>query len=239
LKKYDIINGGTNVKKVIEIESIDAPNGIVVELIALRNNDECNYPFVPPKEMLKIAEKYGLKTPPYRIDTVDGLTVYKYYEHISNVNNEIGSHVYEGYVLHVFDDEHGYGMFKVKDHKSLVKDVVLKNNMEVGVIEKVNYEVSKVIMEYDVKELILERYNEGIDQVIEYLKEDFGEDVYKIKHLIIRTYNAHLKDVAIKTYGEKIMDIIKEESKKLKKSGYKFSKYQMDLIKSIFGSFKY
>jgi len=63
LKEYDILNGGSKVKIVKEIEGIDTDP--VMDLIALRYNDGCDYPFVDPKNMLKISKQYGLRTPPY------------------------------------------------------------------------------------------------------------------------------------------------------------------------------
>ncbi len=234
LDKYNLVYGGSDVKTVKEIEGIDVDP--VIELIALRINDGCDYPFIPPGEMIKIAKEYGLKTPPYEIAPVTFKKIREYYNKLNKIYEDYGRIVYEGIVVHVYDPEIGYGMLKLKPQFVLLKDVILKNieNAE-EYLNKVNYEVSKILLDYDIRYIIYEGYQEVINQIKEYLSEDVKPPVlYKLLDLAEYELHTRITKMVVEEYPE-ICKEIPIKFKELKQKGYKMSKYQKTLINRIMG----
>ena len=238
LKEYEITNGGSKVGIVKEIEGIDEDP--IAELIAVRVNTpkfkekDYTYNFVPPDELIKLAEDYGLKTPPYVKDTVSFKVVKGLIDRVNRVNNEYETIVYEGYVLHV-GDWNNYRMFKIKPELVLIKDVALKNieNAE-ELINKVEYEVSKILLDYDVTSIIVRDFDEALDELRKYLSEDIPANI--LDNIWWFTMDVFLMKVVSGFFREEhdckeLLELIRSERKK----GMKPRRMHQKLINAVLG----
>lgn len=206
VEKYDILNGGTNVKLLEELEGRDGYNVSVINILTA-DYDSCEYYYMHPRKWFKIAREYGLEHAKVLKVTKIGVNeLFSVLEGIERFNRECGSDVVEGGVVHVFTKRLGYGMFKLKPLNILLKDVIV--NMYTLPPERIEYEVNKIFSSFD--PLVVGReLDKYIDMFVEELESDVKKErsefrfSRKQKKFLRRLFVKRLVQYIIREYPDK------------------------------------
>lgn len=227
LIKSGLLFGGTDVSLVEKIENKPPFN---VDLIAVRKADEnYEYPFVPPKEMEKLAQEYGLNTVDKLYETrVSIEAVLRIMDEKEKINREYGRKVTEGAVIHVWNKNLGYKMFKVKPYTVMEEDVLKvkyikpKNTQVASVMDRVRQEITKIILDFDIDDIV-----RNIDEYTKILYEYLEEDI-----LLTRKSKKIIKDEFWHTVVDEFLrrrpDLINADGKTL---------YNIGIDKKLIGLF--
>lgn len=235
LNDYDIIYGGTDVSKVMELEGISKDP--VAELLAVRKNDGCYYPFVNLEEFLRIADEYGLKTPKIveeveiNDDAFDKLKAMA--EDFDETNKKYGRPVFEGGVLHISKDGR-YGMFKVKAIEVMKKDVLIASGVNSEVImNRIQIEISKLLNDFNIDQMLFDEWPIVKSQLREYLEEDIRDErlLNKVYKIALYELGRVVRNEVLTMFPE-YCKIIPEKYRELK-GKYYLDKYQKRMINTI------
>ena len=190
LDEFGIMHGSVDLAKVQEREGLPELN---VDLIGVMKADyeSCEYEWLPPEEIIKKAEEYGLNHVKYHgtinlsVDSIKRLM-----DKIEDENRE--GIVREGVVLHCYNRE--YKMYKVKPYTLMQKDVVTASTIP---RKRILLEISKVLVETDVLE-VARNPVEYIRMVLDYLSED-----YKITNKIAKKVNRVFVEAIAEAFVQK------------------------------------
>jgi len=163
LEKFRIDCGDIDKRAVQEIEGLPDLN---VDMIWLKKRDETP---VHPREMMKIAEEYGLNHVKFHgVYNVNADNVIKLMDTAEEKNRGVGRLVTEGYVAHCFLKGE-YEMFKIKPYTIMKIDVEkAKKSVPRDVVKR---EIGKVLLEVDI-ETIAKNPPEYLRMVLDYIAEE-------------------------------------------------------------------
>lgn len=176
VSKYDLLNGGTNLKRFQELFKYNSYNATLLMMFKA-DYDNCEYELLHPKKTMKVLDEYsdGSLDYAYILDIVNVSykNLYTFMEFFENVNNDFGSPVFEGAVAHIPSRKYGYKMFKIKPLSLMRKDVMV--NMFVIPVERIKLEIEKIIDSFDIN-LIAQKPEKHFRMLIEELESDYKKE---------------------------------------------------------------
>jgi len=192
LAEYDIMHGSVDVRLVQSLEELPELN---TDLVAVMKADyeKFNYHFLSPTTMMKLAKEYNVNHIKFHgmieisMESINDL-MYEAEKRNATVT------IREGYVLHCYDGQK-YKMFKVKPLSLMQKDVL--SSKRTIAKERIQLEISKVLVETDVME-IAKNPVEYLKDVVDYLSED-----YKVTNRIRKKVNEVFIDEVAREFAKK------------------------------------
>jgi len=197
LDKFQILHSCINLAEVQKVENLPELN---VDLIAVMEADyeTYEYRFLPPKKIIDLSQEYGLTHVKFHgVTDVSLDKLLELMEEAEKKNEK--TYLTEGYVLHCYPE---YAMFKLKPMAIMVKDIVLSKTVP---RDRIVLEISKVALENSILEIMCNP-DEYIQEVIEYLKEDYS---LTKKHL------KKIREVFIDFFAQEYVKHFEEEPWKL------------------------
>lgn len=169
VNKYNILNGGTNVKLLEELEGRNGYNATIINILKA-DYTNCEYQYMHPKTWIKLAREYGLEHAKLLKTTkINYEELQKTLKQIENLNKKYNTNVIEGGVVHVYHASIGYGMFKMKTANILLKDIIV-NTYNIPP-EKIKYEVNKILSSFD-PVTISKNFNKYFEMLLKELEND-------------------------------------------------------------------
>jgi len=176
VEKYNLLNGGTNLKKFQDLFKYNSYNATVL-MVFKADYDNCNYELLPPKKAERVINGYsdGSIDFAYVLDTVRVTykNLYTFMKFFEDVNRHFGSNVFEGAVAHVASRKYGYKMFKIKPFNIMKKDVMV--NMFVIPVERIQLEMEKIFDSFDII-IIAQKPEKYFNMLIEELESDYRNE---------------------------------------------------------------